>query len=131
MLSLLEDRLSKGKKFKLFPRTDVLSGKDERSAEVFRARTHEDGRALFLQKCLERGEIYTLVADPELNIRLTELFRTVRTSFEEGGANTLFLALGFLKWQQKDGPRDCLAPVLLIPVSLRRKSDGGFQPCSA
>jgi hypothetical protein len=95
MLSLLEDRLSKGKKFKLFPRTDVLSGKDERSAEVFRARTHEDGRALFLQKCLERGEIYTLVADPELNIRLTELFRTVRTSFEEGGANTLFLALGF------------------------------------
>jgi hypothetical protein len=114
MLSLLEDRLSKGKKFKLFPRTDVLSGKDERSAEVFRARTHEDGRALFLQKCLERGEIYTLVADPELNIRLTELFRTVRTSFEEGGANTLFLALGFLKWQQRMGPgiawrRSCLS----------------------
>jgi very-short-patch-repair endonuclease len=121
-LSLLEDRLSNGKKFKLFPRTDVLSGKDERSAEVFRARTHEDGRELFLQKCLERGEIYTAVADPELNVRLTELFRTVRTSFEEGGANTLFLALGFLKWQQKEGTRDCLAPVLLIPVALRRKS---------
>ena len=121
-LSLLEDRLSNGKKFKLFPRTEVMSGKDERSAEVFRARTHEDGRELFLQKCLERGEIYTAIADPELNIRLTELFRTVRTSFEEGGANTLFLALGFLKWQQKDGTRDCLAPVLLIPVALRRKS---------
>jgi very-short-patch-repair endonuclease len=121
-LSLLEDRLTNGKKFKLFPRTDVLSGKDERSAEVFRARTHEDGRELFLQKCLERGEIYTAIVDPELNVRLTELFRTVRTSFEEGGANTLFLALGFLKWQQKDGTRDCLAPVLLIPVALRRKS---------
>ncbi|HTC14015.1 MAG TPA: DUF4011 domain-containing protein, partial [Chthoniobacterales bacterium] len=121
-LSLLEDRLSNGKKFKLFPRTDVLSGKDDRSAEVFRARTHEDGRELFLQKCLERGEIYTATADPELNVRLTELFRTVRTSFEEGGANTLFLALGFLKWQQKEGTRDCLAPVLLIPVALRRKS---------
>jgi Protein of unknown function (DUF4011) len=121
-LSQLEDRLANGKKFKLLPRTDVLSGKDERSAEVFRTRTHEDGRELFLQKCLERGEIYTAVADPELNVRLTELFRTVRTSFEEGGANTLFLALGFLKWQQKDGTRDCLAPVLLIPVALRRKS---------
>jgi very-short-patch-repair endonuclease len=121
-LSLLEDRLSNGKKFKLLPRTDVLSGKDERSAEVFKARTHEDGRELFLEKCLERGEIYTAIADPELNVRLTELFRTVRTSFEEGGANTLFLALGFLKWQQKDGTRDCLAPVLLIPVALRRKS---------
>jgi hypothetical protein len=121
-LSLLEDRLSNGKKFKLFPRADLLSGKDERSAEVFRARTHEDGRELFLQKCLERGEIYTAIADPELNVRLTELFRTVRTSFEEGGANTLFLALGFLKWQQKEETRDCLAPVLLIPVALRRTS---------
>jgi hypothetical protein len=44
-----------------------------------------------------------------LNVRLKELFREVRTSFEERGANTLFLALGFLQWLQKDGTRDCLA----------------------
>jgi hypothetical protein len=67
------------------------------------------------------------VLDTELNVRLTELFRTVRTSFEEGGANTLLLALGFLKWQQTDGTPDCLAPVLLIPVALRKSVMEGFS----
>ena len=130
-LSQLEDRLSDGKKFKLFPRTEVLSGKDERSAEVFRARTHEDGRELFLQKCLERGEIYTSLLDPELNVRLTELFRTVRTSFEEGGANTFFLALGFFEMAAKGGNPGLPGAGPAYPGgSAKEERDGGFQSCS-
>jgi hypothetical protein len=45
--------------------------------------------------------------DQMLRVAATKL--EAAGSFEEGGANTLFLALGFLKWQQKDGTR--LAPV--------------------
>ncbi len=51
------------------------------------------------------------------------MFRTVRNDLAEGGSNTLYLAVGFLKWKQK--PEDTTtyrAPLLLVPVKLNRKS---------
>ena len=51
-----------------------------------------------------------------------------RTSFEEGGSNILFLALGFLRWTRKEGGRPSRAPLLLVPVSLQRSSvRAGFR----
>ena len=79
-------------------------------------------------KALERGDLHTRVSEKELDARLTELFRLTRTSFEEGGSNILFLALGFLQWTQKAGAPPCRAPILLIPVSLQRSSvRAGFR----
>src|SRR5690606_29788943 len=46
-----------------------------------------------------------------------------RTTLQEGGANTLFLALGFLTWTRDDkAGQKYKAPLILIPVSLHRKS---------
>ena len=68
------------------------------------------------------------IAEKELDGRLTELFRLARTAFEEGGANILFLALGFLRWTQSDRGQSCRAPLLLVPVSLQRSSvRAGFR----
>ena len=36
---------------------------------------------------------------------LKGLYRAVRTNMEETGANTLFLTLGTLKWQEREGAR--------------------------
>ena len=42
---------------------------------------------------------------------------------QEGGANTLFLAMGFLKWKKTaDEARSFRAPLVLLPVRLERKS---------
>ena len=49
---------------------------------------------------------------------LKGLYRAVRTNMEETGANTLFLTLGTLKWQERAGSREYFAPVLLVPVEM-------------
>ena len=49
---------------------------------------------------------------------LKGLYRAVRTNMEETGANTLFLTLGTLKWQELEGARQYMAPILLMPIEM-------------
>ena len=64
----------------------------------------------------------TLPAD-ELQARLLTTFYAARTSLEEQGVNTLFLALGMLHWSEADDPdRIIKAPLILLPVELERSS---------
>ena len=59
----------------------------------------------------------------ELEPRLVDLFRTARTTLQEGGANTLFVALGFLTWTRDDkAGQKYRAPLVLVPVTLHRRS---------
>ncbi len=53
---------------------------------------------------------------------LTGLYRSARLSIEESGANTLFLALGFLKWYETGKAVPHFAPIVLYPIRLERKS---------
>lgn len=60
----------------------------------------------------------------KLSKKLLKTFRDQRTLMEETGVNTLFLALGRLKWvdpKVQKGERS--SPLLLVPVNLERKSD--------
>lgn len=124
----LEDMLAEGHGFKLLPRTEVLAEGDPRSAELFAQRHHDDGRRRYVLDALARGELHTHVPEKELDARLTELFRLTRTAFEEGGANILHLALGFLTWTDGERAPAARAPILLIPVALERTSvRAGFR----
>ena len=62
------------------------------------------------------------LAEGELNRRLIALARQSRTDLEEGGVNTLFLAIGFLQWQAPGQLRPHRAPLLLMPVRLTRQT---------
>eukprot|EP01037_Dinobryon_pediforme_P019833 gene19833-20324_t len=124
----LEDLLSAGAKFKLLPKSDVLAAGDQRDAALYREQHQTDGRAAFLKSALEQKQLHTTLTDRELDDRLTELYRLTQTAFEEGGANVLFLAFGFLKWTVKEGAQPYHAPLLLAPVGLQRSSvRAGFQ----
>lgn len=118
----LEDLLAAGEKFKLMPRSGVLAEGDQRDAQLFHERSERDGRVTFLKSALEAKELYTTLPEKELDERLTDLYRMTRTAFEEGGANILFLAMGFLQWSQKEGAICHMAPLLLVPVGLQRSS---------
>ena len=123
-----EDLLAEGRKFRLLPRTDVLSDGDGRSAALYRERSGEDGRRAYLAQSLEAGDAHTALTETELDGRLLELHRLTKTAFEEGGSNILFLALGFLTWTQGSGGRASRAPIILVPVSLARSSvRAGFR----
>ncbi len=54
------------------------------------------------------------------------LIRKARSSEEEAGANTLYLAFGFLRWRNKFDREDKYAPIALMPVSLRRQKNQGI-----
>jgi hypothetical protein len=63
------------------------------------------------------------LTEAELLAAVTSLFRAARLSLEENGANTLFIALGLLKWYEtaaSERPR--YAPLLLLPVEIIKKS---------
>ena len=78
-----------------------------------------------------RPDAYADVAARDLPRRLIELYRAARTSLEESGASTLYLALGFLQWFESplsQQPR--LAPILLVPLTLERRFiREGFRIC--
>jgi hypothetical protein len=124
----LEDRLSGGERFKLLGKAGVLDGSDGRDATLLADWQNEDGRKDFILDAMRRGDLHTSVADTELEGRLTDLYRASRLAFEEGGANILYLCLGFMKWTPQDGAGPYRAPLILIPVQLERKSvRSGFR----
>jgi hypothetical protein len=124
----LEDRLSDGDRFKLLGKATVLDGSDGRDMTLLTDRQNEDARKDFILDAMKRGDLHANVAEAELEGRLTDLYRASRLAFEEGGANILYLCLGFLKWTPQDGAGPYRAPLILIPVQLERKSvRSGFR----
>ncbi len=119
----LEDLMSDGKDIKLLPRPDLMDGTDPRSLAIHENRERETLRRQFAIEALKRREVFIDLSKDELESRMVELYRNARTTLQEGGANTLFLALGFLTWNRADKEEaKYRAPLILIPVALNRRS---------
>lgn len=120
---LLEDRLAAGTTLRLKPRPQIMTGSDPRSRSIYESRTLEDPEQQLALDALSRNEILVGIDATTLDTRLTELYRAARSALSEGGANTLFLAMGFLVWNREtDTRKHFRAPLVLVPVVLTRKS---------
>ena len=128
-LGAFEDSLADGKEFRIRAAPPLMTGADNRDAAVYAARHGATPLDALASDALGRGEIVVDSTSEALDARLLEVFRTASTGLEEGGANTLFLAFGFLQWQESaDAEATHLAPILLIPVTLSRQSvRSGFR----
>ena len=105
----LEDLLADGRVFRLLP---------ERAADPEPA-----DEAARRERELESGTLRTTLADEELERRLVSVYRAARLSLQEGGANTLYLAVGFLHWTESPASQtERLAPILLHPLVMTRRS---------
>ncbi|WP_346288194.1 DUF3320 domain-containing protein [Zoogloea sp.] len=119
----LEDALAEGQTLKLLPSSDLMQGRDPRSQQLHEARSLEDLRKAYAADALKRREVLIRLEEQELDGRLVDLYRGARNALQEGGANTLFLALGFLVWTRPEKPDQRVkAPLILLPVTLDRKS---------
>ncbi|NHJ97829.1 DUF4011 domain-containing protein, partial [Klebsiella quasipneumoniae subsp. similipneumoniae] len=117
----LEDKLAEGKRIRIVPLPDLESG--GRDAELYQQLTNENLREEYAQIALERGEVVSAMEKYRLESSLIDLYRKSKSDLEEGGANTLFLAVGFLKWKKSaDDPKSYSAPLILLPIQLDRKS---------
>lgn len=118
---VLEDWLAEGKRIKIAPMPDLEAG--GRDAALYQARTQENLQVEYAKLALDRGEVLSTLDKAKLEASLVDLYRKARSDMDEGGANTLFLALGFMKWKKSaDDPRQYRAPLVLLPVKLDRKS---------
>lgn len=128
-LAKLEDALADGTEFRVRPLPGIMEGADPRMAQVHTnrvGRTPIDDMAL---EALANRELLARVQQDSLDGNLLAIFSAARTGLEEGGANTLYLAIGLLKWTEADkADATHLAPILLVPVSLQRQSvRSGFR----
>ena len=127
-LGSFEDALAANEAFTVLPEPKVMSADDPREAELHFERTGVDARQEFLHSQLEKRRLYTPLTEKELNRRFITISRATRLNLEETGANTLFLALGFLKWFEPSSDVENRAPILLIPMEVQRKSiQSGFR----
>ncbi len=120
-LAKLEDRLAGGAKIRIaaVPPLDSAG----RSADLHAHRTGEQLLEAYARDALERDEVLSPLAEKDLQAALVELYRKARLDLQEGGANTLFLAVGLLSWKREpEDVRAFRAPLILLPVSLERKT---------
>lgn len=117
----LEDLLAQGKTLKFKPLPDHLQDGSERNFELYQAQRHGDLFKDTAQEAINSGNLMAGVGSKELEKRLTQMFRDAKTAEQEGGANTLFIALGFLRWKKhEDEEKPHLAPLVMVPVTLER-----------
>lgn len=117
----LEDGLAQRRAFTIQERPAVQGPTDPRDAAAHRQRAGVDALDELLRRELTQKRLRSDLDGEELQARLTEVYRTARLSLEEGGANTLYLAVGFLRWYESDASDRMLrAPLILIPMALDR-----------
>jgi len=118
----LEDMLAGGTPIRLIslPEQNPLG---ERDPALYREVHGKDLQQGFAAEALQRAELPSPLQGRDLDTRLIELHRQAKNDLAEGGANTLFLAVGFLRWKKKpEDTRFYRAPLLLVPVKLERRS---------
>ncbi|WP_197525842.1 DUF3320 domain-containing protein [Pseudobythopirellula maris] len=121
-VSRLEDLLADGSRMRLVSLNEHNAVVD-RDPALHQQRTRKDLDLEFASEALERGEVACPIESHDLEKRLTALFRKVKNDLAEGGCNTLYLAVGFLRWKQTPtAEKTYRAPLLLVPVKLLRRS---------
>ena len=128
-LPRLEDALSDGSEFRIRALPGIMDGDDPRSGKVHASKSGRSALDDMALEALENREILATVGQDALDGNLLSIFNAARTGLEEGGANTLFLAIGLLEWTEAEKAESKhLAPILLVPVTLQRQSvRSGFR----
>jgi RecA/RadA recombinase len=133
-LAALEDRLQQGGRVRVHARPERRPARRDAARSGPRAaaqRRRRAARSTWPKNCAPVACAPT--STPKISTRgSVEIFRHARTSLEESGANTLYLAIGFLKWfetPQSTKPRR--APLLLLPLVDRTHLGAGGLPFRA
>ncbi len=121
----LEDHLQNNEDYAITPSPGK---KIEPNSEGMYDSQHQAGEYQnFVSEMIKGNKIASYLTETELQGALTYIYRMARTSLEENGANSLFLALGMLRWfetPKSEQPR--YAPILLLPVDIVRRSGSKY-----
>lgn len=118
-VGLLEDVLAEDKALSI----ESIPAPGSRDEQLHEQRTGDKLEEQLAIAALKRGKIYSPIEQNKLEPALVDLYRKAKSDLDEGGANTLFLAIGVLHWQRSgEHERTFKAPLILIPVNISRQS---------
>lgn len=121
-LNEVEDALADGAEFRILPQpTDWNSPLYEFG--LHRSLEQTDPVIELIKSELSQRRLRAYLPEEQLSVALTHLYRASRLALEESGTNTLYIALGLLKWfETANSERPRYAPILLLPVEIIRKT---------
>src|SRR5690606_29182519 len=114
-VSAFEDLLATNEQLEIVGQP--VSGVEGRRRPVRERLSDEAERASRL-KDLARRVLHSPLPQDRLERQAIELFREARTDLEEGGASTLFVSIGMLKWIEPGTDLERFAPLILYPVQI-------------
>ena len=117
----LEDALADGEEFLITAKPEKFVLPEEFTYEDLLKPAIDEEE---LKKEFGKHHLFSSLTDGELKKAIKEVYRSAKSSIEENGANTLYLALGLLRWYESKGnnPPARYAPIVLIPIDITRKS---------
>lgn len=118
----LEDALAAGAEFQILAKPQDWDN-ELMSSGIYKALNASDPIMDLVKSELSQKRLYSYLNEETLQKSLTYLYRSSRLSLEENGANTLYLAIGLLRWlETPSSTRPRFAPILLVPIEIIRKS---------
>ena len=118
----LEDALAAGVEFQILPKPEDWDN-PLMSAGIYQALNAANPIMELVESELGQSRLYSYLGADALHRALTHLYRSSRLALEENGANTLYLAVGLLKWfETPASTRPRFAPILLLPVEIIRRT---------
>ena len=122
-IDAMEDSLAKGTSFRFLSAEESPLNDSERSGEMFRLQSGSDIHRKYAVAQLDKSVLLANMPQKKLERNAITLLRKAKNNLEEGGSNTLYLALGMLRWKENPADeRSYQAPLILIPAELTRRS---------
>jgi len=124
-VNLLEDALQDGKEYMVCPKPDInFQIPDEE--RIVRSRLIPDIREL-VSTDLKNQLLHTYCTESKTKDVLKNIYRLSRNAIEETGANSLFLAIGALRWfETEDSTVPHYAPIMMLPVEIVYKKSSYY-----
>lgn len=111
-LAVLEEALASGRTLRLQARPDASQG---------------PVTPAMMEGALAAGAVLVDLPEKRCAIQAKNANRAARAAREEGGVHVLFLSLGALEWFEPGRGEARFAPLLLVPVMIRRARAGHFE----
>lgn len=124
-LDELENALSSGSDFTVLPRPEDMAQEKQPDFETM----HQiSGAKELIASEFSAKRLRSSYDAAALAKGMTELYRSGKSSLEENGANTLYLALGLLRWYETErSAKARYAPLVLLPIEMvRRSAQAGY-----
>ncbi|MDO6424459.1 DUF4011 domain-containing protein [Saccharophagus degradans] len=119
----MEDNLADGVSFSFLSSEESPLNDNDRSEETFRFQSGSDIHREYALDQLQKHVLLVNMPQKKLEQNSINLLRKAKNDLEEGGSNTLYLALGMLRWKENpEDTRSYRAPLILIPIELTRRS---------